>query len=232
MAKYERLSNSLNQSEILLGWAYLIFEVLFLPTLLFMANEVLGYPLGTAWLNFIYFCVNFIAVIILFRQFLGKSVMSLGKNLFKTLKGAFLGFCVFYVSNQAMTELMNFLFPWFSNINDQNVSSLLYLDFYPMLIGTVVLVPFAEEVLFRGLVFQSLYTKNRFLGYLISAGLFCAVHILSYIATADPLTLALCFIQYIPASLCLAWAYTEADNVFAPILIHTVINAMGVMAVR
>lgn len=232
MAKYERLSNSLNQSEVMLGWAYLIFEVLVLPTLMHMANEFLHYPLGNAWLNFIYFCVNFVAVIVLFRQFLGKSVMSLGKNLFKTLKGAFLGFCVFYVSNQAMTELMNFLFPWFSNLNDQSVTNLLNLDFWPMLIGTVVLVPFTEEVLFRGLVFQSLYAKNRFLGYLISAGLFCAIHILGYIATSDTLTLVLCFIQYIPASLCLAWAHTEAGNIFAPILIHTVINAMGVMAVR
>lgn len=232
MAKYERLSNSLNQTEVLLGWVWLIFEVLFLPSLLVMANAALHYPLGSAWINFIYFCINFIAVLVIFRQFLGKSVISLGKNFFRTIKGAFLGFCVYYVSNLAMTELMNFLFPWFSNVNDENVTSLLYLDFYPMLIGTVVLVPFAEEVLFRGLVFQSLYTKNHFLGYLISAALFSAVHILSYIGSADPLTLGLCFIQYIPAALCLARAYTEADNIFAPILIHTVINAMGVMAVR
>lgn len=232
MAKNQRLSNSLNQGEVLLGWAYLIFELLFLPALLVMANAALHYPLGTAWINFIYFCINFIAVLILFRQYLGKSVMSLGKDLLRTLKGAFLGFCVYYVSSLAMTELMNFLFPWFSNINDQNVTSLLYLDFYPMLIGTVVLVPFAEEVLFRGLVFHSLYTKNRFLGYLVSTALFCTIHIIGYIGSYDPLTLGLCFIQYIPASLCLAWAYTEADNIFAPILIHTVVNAMGVMAVR
>lgn len=232
MAKSQRPSNSLTQSELLLGWAYLIFEVLFLPALLIMANAALHYPLGTAWINFIYFCVNFVAVIILFRHFLGKSVISLGKDLLRTVKGAFLGFCVYYVSNLAMTELMHFLFPWFSNINDQNVASLLQMDFYPMLIGTVVLVPFAEEVLFRGLVFHSLYTKNHFLGYLVSTVLFCAIHVLGYIGTYDPLTLGLCLIQYIPASLCLAWAYTQADNIFAPILIHTLVNVMGVMAVR
>lgn len=232
MAKYERLTNSLTQAEVLLGWAYLIFEVLFLPSLLVMANAALHNPLGNAWINFVYFCVNFIAVLILFRKFLGKSVMSLGKNFLRTLKGAFLGFCVYYVSNIAMTELLNFLFPWFSNINDQNVTSLLQLNYWPMVIGTVVLVPFAEEILFRGAVFQSLYTKNRFLGYAVSTFLFGAVHVLGYVSTAAPLTLALCFIQYIPASLCLAWAYTESDNIFAPILIHSVINAMGVMAVR
>lgn len=232
MAKQERLTNSLTRNEILLGWLWLIFEVFCLPVVLVMLNNLLHRPLGTAWINFIYFSVNFVAVIMIFRQYLGKSVMSLGNHLLRTLRGAFLGFCVHYVSNLAMTELMEFLFPWFSNINDANVTSLLHLDFYPMLIGTVILAPFAEEVLFRGLLFHSLYTKNRFLGYLVSTAVFCAVHVLGYIGTADPLTLGLCFVQYIPASLCLAWAYTQADNIFAPILIHTVINAMGVMAVR
>ena len=232
MAKYQRLTNSLTQTEVLLGWAWLIFEVLLLPSLLAMGNAALNNPLGTAWFNFVYFCINFIAVIILFRNFLGKSVMSLGKNLPRTLKGAFLGFCVYYVSNLALQELINFLFPWFSNINDQSIATLLHLNYLPMVIGTVILVPFAEEILFRGLVFQSLYTKNRFLGYLVTTVLFCAIHIWGYIGTAQPLTLALCFVQYIPASLCLAWAYTESDNIFAPILIHSVINAMAVMAVR
>lgn len=232
MANNERLTNSLSKSEALLGWVYLIFEVLFLPTLLVLVNTVLHRPLDLPWINFVYFCVNFLAVAMIFRKFLKKSLSDLFRNPLRVLKGAFLGFCVHYVSNLAMTELMGLLFPGFSNVNDQNVSSLLQLDYYPMLIGTVVLAPFAEEVLFRGAVFQSLYTKNRFLGYLISVGLFCAVHVLGYVRTADPMTLALCFVQYIPASVCLAWAYTQSDNIFAPILIHTAVNAMGVMAVR
>ena len=232
MGKHERLTNSLTQTEVLLGWAWLIFEVFLLPTLLAMGNAALHNPLGSAWFNFVYFCINFLAAIMIFRKFLGRSVMSLGKNMLRTLKGAFLGFCVYYVSNLALQELIRFLFPWFSNVNDQSVATLLHLNYFPMVIGTVILVPFAEEILFRGLVFQSLYTKNRLLGYVLSTALFCTIHILSYIGTTQPLTLALCFIQYIPAALCLAWAYTESDNIFAPILIHSVINAMAVMAVR
>ena len=232
MAKYERISVTLNQSEKILGWCWLIVELFVLPMLLSMANAALNYPLGSAWLNFIYFCVNFIAVLVIFRQFIGRSVSSLGKNLFRCLKGAFLGFCVYYVSNIAMTNLMEFLFPWFSNVNDDTVASLLRLDYIPMLIGTVFLVPFAEEILFRGVVFQSIYIKNHWLGYVLSTAIFCAIHVMGYIGSYDILTLALCFIQYIPASLCLAWAYTEGDNIFAPILIHIVVNAMGVMAVR
>lgn len=232
MAKYERLSTTLNQGERILGWIWLLVELFVLPSLLVMANAALNYPLGSAWINFVFFCINFTAVLIIFRQFIGRSVSSLGKNLFRCLKGAFLGFCVYYVSNIAMGSLMDFLFPWFSNVNDANVASLLYLNYVPMFIGTVFLVPFAEEILFRGLVFQSIYIKNHRLGYVLSTIIFCAIHVMGYVGSCDILTLALCFIQYIPASLCLAWAYTEADNIFAPILIHIVINAMGVLAVR
>ena len=232
MAKYPRLTNTLTRSETVFGWLWLIFELFFLPPLLALANAWLGYPLGDSGINMVYFTVNFCAALILFRRFLGRSVASLGKDLLGTLKGAFLGFCVYYVSNLALTELLAVLFPWFSNVNDAGVTALLKQDFWPMVIGTVILVPFTEEILFRGVVFHSLYAKNRFWGYLLSTVIFCSIHVLGYISTAEPLTLALCFIQYIPASACLAWAYTQADNIFAPILIHTVINAMGVMAVR
>lgn len=232
MAKYQRLTNTLTRSETILGWLWLIFELFFLPALMVMVNNWLGSPLRDSWFNVIYFTVNFCAVLILFRRFLAESVMSLEKNILGTVRGAFLGFCVYYVSNLVLTELLAVLFPWFSNVNDAGVIAMLQLDFWPMVIGTVVLVPLTEEILFRGVVFQSLYTINRFGGYLLSTAIFCAVHVMGYITTSDPLTLALCFIQYIPASLCLAWAYAQADNIFAPILIHTVINAMGIMAVR
>ena len=101
-----------------------------------------------------------------------------------------------------------------------------------MVISTVVLVPLAEEMLYRAVLFQSIYIRNRKLGYFLSAVLFALVHLLPYIHAADIPTLVLGFFQYIPAALCLAWAYTEADNIFAPILIHAIVNAMGVYAMR
>ena len=45
-------------------------------------------------------------------------------------------------------------------------------------------------------------------------------------------TLVLCFIQYLPAGLCLAWTYTKADNIIAPVLVHGIINAIAIGLVR
>ena len=230
MAKNNRIAHTLTKSELWLGWIWLLFELFLLPTLLVMANAWANSPLGSAWLNFIYFCINFVAVLVIFRKLLGHNIIHLGNNFPRCLKAAFLGFCVYYVTTLAMNNLIQFLYPGFSNINDSNVASMARLDYIPMVIGTVILVPVTEEVLVRGLVFRGLYGQNRFLGYVLSTAVFCGIHIISYIGSADPLTLTLCFIQYIPASLCLAWAYAEADNIFAPILIHTAVNLMGILA--
>ena len=232
MANYNRISITMSRNERWLGLLYFLFQAFVLPGLLSWANTAIGKPLGSAWLNFVYFCINFISVFSIFHSFLGRSLSDLGRNLLHTVKAAFLGFCVYYVSNIALGNVIHFLFPWFSNVNDQNVASMLQLSYLPMLIGTVLLVPVVEELLHRGVIFQWLYCKNHTLGYTVSVLVFCAVHVMGYWGRYDYLTLALCFIQYIPAGLCLAWAYTQSGNIFAPILMHTAINALGVLAVR
>lgn len=232
MANKAYISITMSRSERWLGLLYFLFQLYPLPWLLSLANSAIGNPLSIAWLNFIFFCINFIFIFSLFHRFLGRSLSDLGKNLFSTVKDAFLGFCVYYVSNIALGTVILYLFPWFSNVNDQSVASMLQLNYLPMVIGTVFLVPIAEEMIHRGVIFQWLYCKNHALGYLVSVLVFGAVHVMGYWGRFDYLTLFLCFIQYIPAGLCLAWAYTQSGNIFAPIMIHTVINAMGVAAMR
>lgn len=232
MANYNRISITMSRSERWLGLLYFLFQLYPLHWLLNWINGAIGTPLSIAWLNFIYFCINFICVFSIFHRFLGRSLSDLGKNLLGTVKDAFLGFCVYYVSSMALAATIVFLFPWFSNVNDRSVAAMLQLNYLPMVIGTVLLVPVAEELLHRGVIFQWLYCKNHTLGYTVSVLVFCAIHVMGYWGRFDYLTLFLCFIQYIPAGLCLAWAYTQSGNIFAPILMHAVINAMGVAVTR
>ena len=48
----------------------------------------------------------------------------------------------------------------------------------------------------------------------------------------EPLLLFLNFLQYLPAGIALCWAYEQADSIFAPILIHTAINLLAMVAMR
>jgi membrane protease YdiL (CAAX protease family) len=232
MANQPRITCILNSKERLWGWLWLMFQLLALPRLLHMANAALGNPLNGSWISVLFSGINFLVTVLIFRKFLGRSLENFGMRFFRCLRGAFLGFCVYYVTNMALGNLLRLLVPGYTNVNDGQVASLLHLSYLPMGISTVVLVPVAEELLYRGLLFQGFYVRNPRLGYALSVVLFSLVHLLPYLPTADIGTLVLGFVQYIPAGLCLAWAYTEADNIFAPILIHAVVNAISIYAVR
>ena len=52
---------------------------------------------------------------------------------------------------------------------------------------------------------------------------------IGYIGSYDAVTLLVCFTQYFPASICLAWVYAESDTIISPILMHTLINLAGVL---
>ena len=101
-----------------------------------------------------------------------------------------------------------------------------------MAFTTVFLVPITEETLYRGLFFQGFQRKNRAFAYCLSTFVFAAIHIVSYIGRYDFMTLFLCFIQYLPAGITLAWAYEKADTIVAPILMHITINQIGTSVMR
>ena len=143
-----------------------------------------------------------------------------------------LGFVGYWVATRGLSTLVGLLFPGFANINDQSIAALAGSHYVLMVIGTVLLVPTAEEVLFRGVVFGSIRRKSRLWAYVVSVTVFAFVHISGYLAVGDWLRLVLSFVQYIPAGLFLAWSYEKADSVFAPIVIHTAVNAIGIYAMR
>ena len=232
MAKMKKLSIFMTEREYAWGWLYLALELFILPGLISGGNAALPQPLPDAAVNFLFFCLNFLAVAMIFRAFLKRSIARAGRHFSQVLKAVILGFAAYWVGTLVYSTAVYFLFPWFSNVNDGSIAAMAQESFLLMAIGTVVLVPMVEEVLYRGLLFQGLYRFSRAGAYLTSTLVFAAIHVVGYVGVYDPMTLALCFLQYIPAGLSLAWAYAEADNIFAPILIHTVINAMGIYSVR
>ena len=101
-----------------------------------------------------------------------------------------------------------------------------------MIISTVILVPPVEECLFRGVIFRNLYGKSRLTAYIVSILAFAVIHIIGYIGKYSAIELVMAFLQYLPAGLCLAWAYTKADTIFAPIVIHALVNAVSIGLLR
>ena len=232
MSNSPKLAVSMNDKERIWGFLYLLAELFALPAALEAMNRLLPAPLPDAWLNFLYFALNFIFTCFLFRSFLRRCLARIGKNTGDFLLVTAAGFGIYYLCNLVLNSLILLLAPDFANLNDSNIAQQVGSNMPIMFIGTAILVPVAEELLHRGLVFGSLYGRNPYIAYIFSAILFSAIHILGYVMVYPLPHLLLAFLQYLPAGLVLAWAYRKSGSIFSSILIHAAVNAMALLSLR
>ena len=232
MAKFAKLPISMTQKEILLGFGYAVIDLFFLPAILNAMNGQLIHPLSGAWLNFLYFALNFVFLFAIFSRFLKRSIVFCGKHLLDVCIAALAGFGGYWLCNVAFSFVILVLFPDYANPNDGSIADMASGNFMIMAVGAVLLVPMAEELIHRGLIFGTLARKNRFLGYAVSAVFFAAIHVIGYIGFCSNRDLLLALIQYLPAGIVLGWAYERSGTIFTPIAIHMMVNAMGIYAMR
>ena len=232
MSKRNNIGTYISSQETIGGFVYLAFQFLFLPGILHWANGLLSHPLNTAELNFVFYLVNFMAMLLIFHGFLGRSAAHVWRHPADFCQAVVLGFVAYYACYYATDRIISLLLPGFSNYNDESIAAMSQGNYFLMVIGTVILVPPAEECFFRGLIFRNLYGKSHWAAYTVSILAFAMIHILGYIGQYSPLELVLACLQYLPAGLCLAWSYTKADTVFAPIVIHAAINYVTIRGLR
>ncbi|MBE6975599.1 MAG: CPBP family intramembrane metalloprotease [Ruminococcaceae bacterium] len=214
------------------GWRYMLFSLFFLPSLLQLLFSAVGVSLNTTWLNLAYFSFNFLGILVINRHFLPNTVKDAAHRLLPVLLTAAVSFCVYWVANLALSWLIRLINPAHFNSNDQGIAAIAREQYLLTAVCVVFLVPLTEECLYRGAVFGSLYRKSKLAAYLVSTALFSLVHIDGWFGVTDIATLALSFLQYIPAGLCLAAAYEISGSIAAPILIHMAVNAIGILAMR
>lgn len=217
-----------SRGERIWGCAYLALMLFVLPTAI---RWVLPQA-GETTQNFVFFCLNFCSIAFIFRRFLVESLRDLLNHPGRLFFPVLFGFAGYDSLTRLVSQVIVYFLPSFSNINDSSIAVLAGQNFVLWVIGSVILVPIVEETLFRGLVFGSVGKTGLFWGYLVSVLCFSAVHVLSYIGAASWQTLVACMVQYIPAGVCLAWSYHQSGSIFAPIIIHSLINAMAMAALR
>ncbi len=215
-----------------LGFRYAIFATLFLPSLLQAAATVLERELHILVLNMAYFTVNFLFLACVFRHFLLNNLRSLVESWRRVLLAALLGFLAYLAANWLLTAVITQISPDFYNRNDSAIAHMAEKSWFLTVLGTVFLVPVAEELMFRAGIFGLLYRNNRIFAYILSTLLFSLVHIDGFFGIADGKLLFLSFLQYLPAGVLLATAYDLSGSIFAPILIHMAVNALGMLSLR
>jgi membrane protease YdiL (CAAX protease family) len=143
-----------------------------------------------------------------------------------------LGLAAYYACFYAVDTAVSWLLPGFANRNNDAIASMLSQNRFLMVLGTVILVPPFEECIFRGLIFGNLYRKSHWAAYVVSILSFAMLHILGYLGTYSPMEVVIAVLQYLPAGLCLAWSYTKAETIFAPIFIHAAVNYITIHTLR
>lgn len=228
----KNLSVSLTPTEKVLGFGYWGLQLLVIPAALSLVIPYFHIALSETQLNFAFFALNFLCMTVIMHRFLGQSAKLGFARPLRVLQSAFFGFALFWVSSIAMGMLFTYLIPDFANVNDASIAQMATESYTLTAIGTVLLAPVAEELMYRGVIFGTLYGRSRFLAHAVTCILFAAIHVVGYIGYYTPLTLLLCFVQYIPAGLCLSWAYVRSGNIFAPILMHIAVNQTTIMTMR
>ena len=226
--KKRTISPCPSSRETVSGFCYLAFQMLLLPSLLYFINGQLERPLNEAELNFVFYLTNFIAMLVIFHDFLSRSLSQALQHPVVLCEAVILGFVAYYVCFFLTDRLVGLLVPSFTNYNDEAIGAMSRGNSFLMLIGTVILVPPVEECFYRGLIFRNLYGKSRVAAYLVSMAAFACIHIIGYIGQYSAVELILAVLQYLPAGLCLAWSYVRGDTIFAPILIHAAVNYISI----
>ena len=211
------------------GVRYLLFQLLVLPYFLDWLFLIFDLPLDSGKLNLLYYAINFAALVGIFWRFLQASLQHALQNIGTVLIPTAICFLAYRLSSTLLDLSIYALFPDFFNVNDYNISAMVREQLPMWAFGTIVLVPPAEELLFRGTLFGGLYNRSKILAWMLSVVSFALIHTAGYVGYYPWDLLLICTLQYLPAGICFAAAYRYCGNIFAPILIHAAVNALGIL---
>ena len=152
-------------------------------------------------------------------------------NLNRALSTMLLGLLVFYGANELIFRVCNVLFNSRTNLNDMTIAAQVASAPRMTALIVVLLAPFVEEVLFRGLVFGCLKEKSRIFAYILSCALFAFLHVWTAAVSNWDLGYLILMLQYLVPGLVFAWAYEHSGTLWTSILLHMLVNALSLFTI-
>ncbi len=231
MAGKKAPSTSLTHGETVSGLTffavyYLVMPFALTPTLN-LVGKLLGTSIGTSLGNLLYYFVLFVVTLAIFWHFLGVNLAALGRHLNRSCISLFAGLIAFYGLNELLYRVSSALLDSHVNLNDVTITAQAGIAPHMMAVILILLAPFVEEVLFRGLIFGSLRKNSRVVAYIISAVLFAFGHVLRQVTLGLDLGALTLIFQYLAPGLVFAWVYERAGNIWPSVLLHALVNALA-----
>lgn len=220
------------RKETVHGFVCVLLQTLLFPSIPSAINALYPGSLNAASSNFLLFALDFLLITLVLRTFLTENLRTALRQPWLCLRYAGIGLGIHFIGSFLFKALAFRLLPEYLNYNDQTITQLIQENYPLMAVSTVFLVPVTEEAIFRGLIFRNLYNAHPVWAYILSMTAFSAVHLTGYLGTAEPLTLCLSFLQYLPSAFALGWSYRKSGSIVSPILIHMTINQIGLLSMR
>ncbi len=223
--------SDMTRKELIAAAIYLPMHIVGVPILINLLPLELLERLGNATVNAIYYGIGFLVLLFLMRGFLRRDFDSLLDRLPFSIISIISGYFLSFLLALALTLITQALgVSLDSSPNNDAVSDILVLEYNKMFAVSVMLAPFVEEILFRGLLFGAVRKKSRVAAYIISILAFSIYHVWQY-AIIDPSAL-IYILSYIPVSYALAWCYDRSGTIWVPIGMHMLNNAISMSVLR
>ena len=224
----------MSAGEQIAGTAFFVIYLVVLPfaagPLFRLAGRLLDVTISAALQNVIYYYVLFAVTVLIFHKFLARTCRNLADNLGGACRMLLVGLVALYGLNELAYRLTNLIITNRTNLNDTAISAQMDSAPYMTLLIVVLLAPFVEEVLFRGLVFGNLKGKSRPVAYVVSCALFALLHVWQFAVVYQDVTYFLLMLQYLVPGAVLAWVYDRSGTLWTSIALHALTNALSVLA--
>ena len=225
--KYQ-FESRLTNSQAWSGWLYLPLHIFVIPILAGIYVHFYVGEIDDMMINLTYYGIGVLFLAVFMRKYLRDQFDMLLDNLRRCAASLAIAFAVGYALSMAVTmALMLVTSGDFANPNQDAVGSLANANFAGMAAIAVLIAPFLEETLFRGVLFGRLYKRGRILAYAVSALVFGVYHIWQYVFFYGDFSLFIYMLQYIPLGIALAYAYEKSGSIYTSIMLHALNNALA-----
>ena len=105
-------------NETVFGFIYFVLQLFIIPGIVMAVIMMLPGYVSITIVNFLYFCVNFVAVLLIFRKFLLANFKSLLAVPWHALRYAAIGLLIYAAGSTLFDLVVTALVPDFTNVID------------------------------------------------------------------------------------------------------------------
>ncbi len=225
----------MNRTERVAGTIFFIVYLLVMPLLLDrifdIAETLLDTTISESLSNVLYYYTLFAVTVILFHSFISATTQRFFDNLNRCCGSVGLGLIFFYGANELFYRVSHVFFDGHTNLNDVTIAAQVHAAPRMTTLIVVILAPFVEEVLFRGLVFGCLREKSRVVAYIVSCALFAFAHVWTFALSGWDFSYFVLMLQYLVPGVVFAWAYDHSSSLWSAILLHAAVNALSIFVI-